>query len=376
LPTSLYVHVPFCVVKCGYCDFNSYEVDDAAVLDVYLTGLARELDLVSVPQRPTTVFIGGGTPSFFDPARLERFFALLRRHVDLDHVDEVTMEVNPESLTSAKARLARAAGVNRVSMGAQSFAPRWLAFLDRAHSAEQTRSAVATVRDAGFVNLSLDLMFGLPGQATAEWLADLEAALQLGTEHLSCYNLTFESGTRLEHARRRGEVQPNPAEIDREMFTLTRSRLADEGFTAYEISNFARAGKHCRHNDHYWLQGDYVGIGPGAASHRAGVRSTNLKPLDAWSSSLQRGLPPVAEAETLTARQRYAEALWLGLRRSDGIDLDTVGARLGTREAPRFASVLDELAAAGWIARDGTRVALTGEGLLFADSVGARLLCA
>ncbi|MBK8099194.1 MAG: radical SAM family heme chaperone HemW [Planctomycetes bacterium] len=372
--TSLYVHVPFCVVKCGYCDFNSYVVEDRAVHLRFLAALDAELARARAPRQPTSVFLGGGTPTYLDPEAFAQMFAILARHVDLAACPEVTVEINPESLTPAKAAIARAAGVNRASMGVQSFAAARLRFLDRAHDAERARAAFGELRAAGFTNVSIDMIFGLPGQTLADWQADLEAALALGPDHLSCYNLTFEPGTKLHHQWQLGHVAPNDEETDRAMFLWTRERLAAAGFLAYEISNFAGRGGMCAHNDHYWLQGDYVGVGPGASSHRAGVRTTNLKPVDAWADAALAGLAPAASAETLTPWQRAGEAVWLGVRRREGVDLAEVGARLGLPVAARFAGLVQRQVACGHLRRDGTRIQLTDSGLLFADAVGAAFL--
>jgi oxygen-independent coproporphyrinogen-3 oxidase len=371
---ALYVHVPFCVVKCGYCDFHSVVPRAEAELDVYLDGLARELEIAGVPRRPPSVFLGGGTPSYLDAERLRRFFALLNERVDLEACPEVTLECNPESVTAEKAAIARAAGVNRVSVGAQSFDAARLRFLDRAHDAERTRAAVGILREAGFLNLSLDLMFGLPGQQVGDWERDLDAALLLSPDHLSCYNLTFEPGTRLHLALQQRRVQRNDEAADLAMFWRTRERLAAAGFLAYEISNFAGRGGICRHNDNYWLQGDYVGVGPGASSHDAGKRWTNLRPLDAWHGSLRRREAPVASVETLDARQRAGEAVWLGLRRTDGVDLAAVQERLGAELPPEFEATIGRLVGQGWLERRGTRIALTRAGLPFADSAAAAFL--
>jgi oxygen-independent coproporphyrinogen-3 oxidase len=374
--TSLYVHVPFCVVKCGYCDFHSIVPKDEAALDVFLAGLELELALARPPRAPCSVFFGGGTPTFLDARRFARLLEIVGRAVDLGACPEVTLEANPESVTLEKARLARDHGVGRVSLGAQSFGARHLRFLDRAHDAAQTARAVATMREAGFTNLSLDLMFGLPGQTAAEWDRDLDVALAHEPDHLSCYNLTFEPGTRLHRDLVQGRVTPNEDAFDLALFERTRARLQAAGFTAYEISNFAGRGGPCRHNDHYWLQGDYLGVGPGASSHRAGVRWTNLKPLDAWAGSLRRGLAPVASAETLTRRQRAAEALWLGLRRTDGVDLDAVGQRLPAPVREWFAAALERQVAAGAVVLRGANLRLTERGLRFADAVAQAFLAA
>ena len=372
--TSLYVHVPFCVVKCGYCDFNSYVEDDLAVHDVFLDALAAELRREWRSGPPVSVFVGGGTPSLLDPVRFERLFALLGQHVPLAECAEVTMEANPESLTAEKAAIARAHGVGRFSVGVQTFHAHHLRFLDRAHSAERAEAAVAALRAAGATNVSVDLMFGIPGETLAEWQADLERALALQPDHLSCYNLTFEPGTRLHRDLQQGRVAPNDEETDRAMFLHTRERLAAAGFDAYEVSNFAGRGGPCRHNDHYWLQGDYVGVGPGAASHRAGVRATNLKPVEAWARAVLAETPASGSAETLHPVQRASEAIWLGLRRTDGVDLDHVSARLGLDVVARFAPIVARHRERGWLEGDGARVRLTPAGLLLADRVGGEYL--
>ncbi|MCC6671381.1 MAG: radical SAM family heme chaperone HemW [Planctomycetes bacterium] len=373
-PTSVYVHVPFCVVKCGYCDFHSFVPEGDGPLDVFLDGLERELACTALPEAPLSVFLGGGTPSFLDPPRLARLFALLARHLDLRACPEVTMEANPESFTAEKGAIARAAGVNRLSMGAQSFHPAHLRFLDRAHDAARTHAAFAEGRRAGFANQSLDLIYSLPGQTLEQWDRDLQSLLALEPDHTSCYSLTFEPGTRLHRDLQQGRVRPNDDTLEREFFLHTRTVLRAAGFTPYEISNFAGRGGPCRHNDHYWLQGDYAGLGPGASSHRQGVRHTNLKALGAWAQALADGAPPVASAETLTREQRAAEALWLGIRRSAGVDLDAVSARLDLDVGARFAEPLARALERGWLAPEPGRARLSDAGLLFANSVAESFL--
>jgi oxygen-independent coproporphyrinogen-3 oxidase len=372
--TSLYVHVPFCAVKCGYCDFNSYVVQEQEALDAYLAALEAELALTTLPGAPSSVFLGGGTPSLLDPRRLQRLFEVLARHVDLPACAEVSMEANPESITAEKASIARAAGVRRFSMGVQSFDDRWLRFLDRPHDAARARQAAAELRSAGVDNLGIDLIYGIPGQTVADWGDDLEQALALGPDHLSCYNLTYEPGTRLHRDLAQGRIARNDEEDDRTMFLRTRAVLAAAGFEPYEISNFAGRGGPCRHNDHYWLQGDYVGVGPGANSHRGGVRIANLKPLDAWVRSALAGIPPAASAETLTPRQRAGEAVWLGVRRRDGVDMAEIEERVGFPLRRECGAVVEAQELAGWIECAGTRIRLTPAGVLMADAVGGAYL--
>lgn len=371
---SLYVHVPFCVVKCGYCDFHSYRPDGEAPLDRYLEGLEAELRLLGGGRSFTSVFVGGGTPSYFDPARFERFWGILDGVVDLKRISEVTVEMNPESVTQEKGAIARAAGVTRVSLGAQSFSAHHLQFLDRPHDPEGVPRAVAALRAAGVDNLNLDMIFGVPGQTLEEWQKDLDAALSLHPDHLSCYHLTFEPGTRLTRDLQAGRVAAGDEDVALGMLLTTRERLVQEGFAAYEISNFAGRGGVCRHNDHYWLQGDSVGVGPGASSHLAGVRTTNLKAMEAWSHAVLQGLPGTAEAETLTPRRRLGEALWLGLRREQGIDLGSVGQRLGLDAVAPLAGDLDRFRAEGLLVLEGDRVKLTDRGIPLADAVSEHFL--
>ena len=376
LGTSLYVHVPFCVVKCGYCDFNSYVVDDRSVHDRFLDALDAELECRWRGDAPVSIFIGGGTPSLLEPERLQRLFSILTAHVPLHECREVTMEANPESLTLEKAQQARAAGVTRMSIGVQSFHAHHLRFLDRAHSAERAEEAFGLLRAAGFANISLDLMFGIPGETRAEWSADLDRALALQPDHLSCYNLTFEPGTRLYRDLQREQVSPNDQEDDRWMFLHARERLVAVGFTAYEVSNFAGRGGICVHNDHYWLQGDYTGVGPGASSHRRGVRTTNLKAVEAWVEAALAREPCAGSAETLRPRQRASEAVWLGIRRADGIDLQAIEARLEVPVRRLFAGITETHQRSGSVDFDGRVLRLTPTGLLLADRVGSDYLAA
>lgn len=371
---SLYVHVPFCVVKCGYCDFNSYVVEEGVAHDRFLDALEAEIARRWQGQRPVSVFFGGGTPSLLSTARLQRLFEIIGSHVDLANCGEVSMEANPESFTAEKARIARAGGVNRISIGTQTFHAHHLRFLDRAHDAEGAEAAFAAAREAGFDNVSIDLMFGIPGETLGEWQSDLERALQLGTDHLSCYNLTFEPGTRLQRDRLQGKTEPNDQEIDRSMFEWTRQRLGEAGFDAYEVSNFAGSGGPCLHNDHYWLQGNYVGVGPGACSHRDGVRVTNIKPLDAWADAALAGLTCTSTAETLRPMQRAAEALWLGIRRTSGVDMRAIEERLGLQMSATFEPLILRQQHEHMVEYDGSRLRLVGEGLLLADQVGGDYL--
>lgn len=372
--TSLYVHVPFCVVKCGYCDFNSYVIEEEAAHDRFLDALQAEMQRRWRGRQPVSVFFGGGTPSLLSVERLERLLAIVGERVDLSACAEVSMEANPESFTEDKAKAARAGGVRRVSIGTQSFHAHHLRFLDRAHDAEGAEAAFAAARAAGIDNVSIDLMFGIPGETLAEWQSDVERALRLGTDHLSCYNLTFEPGTKLQRDRQQGKTGPNEQELDRAMFEFTRQRLGEAGFDAYEVSNFAGRGGPCRHNDHYWLQGNYVGIGPGASSHCDGVRVSNIKALEPWAEAALSGLTCTSTAETLRPLQRAAEALWLGIRRTGGVDVGAIERRIGVDVRAWFEPMIERHRGRQLVEYDGTTLRLVGEGLLLADQVGGDYL--
>lgn len=374
MSTSLYVHVPFCVVKCGYCDFNSYEIADGQVHDRFLGALERELEMRWKDERPISIFVGGGTPTFLSVSRFARLWEILNDRVEIAPSIEVTVECNPESLSADKARIARSLGANRASVGAQSFDARYLRQLDRPHDAESIRRAVSTLRDAQFDNISIDLIHSLPGQTIDEWIRDLDQAVALQPDHISCYALTLERGTRFFRDWERGILEMADEDVDREMFMRTRDRLAEAGYEPYEISNFAGRGGPCRHNDHYWQQGEYTGVGPGAASHRAGWRATNLKPIESWAESLERGLPPTGEAELLTNGRRLGEAMWLGLRRRDGVDIQAVSERLGIDAAAALGDRIARFCDNGWTEWHGRRLQLTERGVLVADAIGSSFL--
>ena len=388
VPYSLYVHVPFCVVKCGYCDFNSYVVEDLAAHDRFLAALDAELRLrwsADVHGEPVSIFFGGGTPSLLDEERLARLFEIVDRRVPLARCAEVSMEANPESFTVDKARIARAAGVTRVSIGVQSFHAHHLEFLDRAHGADGAERAFAAARDGGFDNVSIDLMFGIPGETVDEWRLDLDRALRLRPDHLSCYNLTFEPGTRLTIAtgEQGRDRDPTTRSVDRAMFEWTRAATRRGRLRRLRGQQLcgARVGR-AVHNDHYWLQGNYVGVGPGGCSgHQDGVRVSNLKPLACVERRGPCGLAGrTGSAETLRPMQRAAEALWLGdpTHRMASMwrpiaaricsSMCTRGVRAGDRSGhrqrgPRWLTKARQL-----------RLWLEREGLLLADQVGGDYL--
>jgi len=362
------------VVKCGYCDFNSFAGTDDGLQTSIVEAMLRELELRAHELQPRTVFLGGGTPTHISPALLERFLTGLGERVDLSAVEEFSCEANPESASEEQLSLLLAHGVKRLSLGVQSFDEDWLRFLDRAHGVEEAIAAFQRARKVGFDAVSLDLIFGIPGQETEEWLTELQQAIDLQPDHISCYHLTFEQGTQLHVDLSKGKVQEIPEETGRTMLMETRAMLLDAGYPAYEISNFSKPGRECRHNIHYWEAGSYLGIGPGASSHRHGVRQANLRPLGAYLQALDEQHCPIATAETLAPAHRCREALWLGLRLAQGVDLQQCAQVTGVDPRELFPDLMAEMVQQGQLMEGEGRIWIPEDSIPLADRITARFL--
>lgn len=375
---GLYLHVPFCSAVCPYCDF-AVTVGGARSHAVYRRALLEEIRQwgrgIGGPRWTLpldTVYLGGGTPSALSVEDLEAIFAALAR--ELHTAGAWThFEANPEDAGPAATALWRRLGVATLSLGVQSFQSESLRFLGRRHDPESARASVRTAKKAGFAAVSVDLIYGLPGQTAADWRRDLEAAVALEPEHLSCYQLTVEPGTVFGKRRREGELVELPEPRQAELFRLTHRFLADAGYPAYEVSNFARSPEHrSRHNRKYWDHTPYLGLGPSAHSFD-GVRERwwNHRKLSFWRAAVERGERPVAEREELDREALALERLMLGLRTTEGIDLARFRARYGvdlTAANPELLARLQERA----LARvEAGRLALTLDGLTVADGLAA-----
>jgi putative oxygen-independent coproporphyrinogen III oxidase len=374
-PLSIYLHVPFCTTRCGYCDFNTYtaaELGPGASRTSYVDTAIAELDLavaVLGPDAPavSTVFVGGGTPTLLPPADLARLLDAVRQRFGLTDDAEVTTESNPESVTADDLTRLREAGFTRISFGMQSAVPHVLATLDRVHSPGRAAQAVADARAAGFGEVSLDLIYGTPGESGADWETSLEAALAAGPDHVSAYALIVESGTRLAARVHRGEL-PMPDEDDlADKYLAAEARLTAAGHTAYEVSNWAsRPGARCRHNLAYWRGDHWWGVGPGAHSHVGGVRWWNVKHPSAYARRLASGRSPAYAREVLAGEERRVERVLLELRLAEGLPMDVL---TGT-EARR----VPDLLARGLAGVENERLTLTLRGRLLADGVVRDLL--
>jgi putative oxygen-independent coproporphyrinogen III oxidase len=359
--SGLYVHIPFCKTKCPYCDF--YSVTDETLISAYLAVLDAEARLYR-DQFPAfdTLFLGGGTPSWLGEMQIAGLMKNLRRHFSFAPDSEITLEANPDDVTAAKLALWRDLGLNRLSLGVQSFDEAELRFLGRRHTARQTEAAVDLIRVAGFTNLGLDLIYGLPGQTIATWRTTLEKALRFAPEHLSCYQLTLAPETPMGRRLAEGSLTPQDEETQREFFLLTAKFLTARSYLHYEVANFAREEKYiCRHNLKYWTRTPYLGIGPGAHSFLPERRWWNFSSVETYCGALSAGAAPVAETESLTPEQIRLETLALGFRTREGVSLATI------REHPGGDAVVAALTQAGLVRMDRGRVIATSQGLVVAD---------
>lgn len=368
-PLALYVHWPFCVSKCPYCDFNSHvreSIDQVAWRDALLADLAHEARLL--PGRSlTSIFFGGGTPSLMDPATVESVIdAAAACWAPADHV-EITLEANPNSAEAARFADLALAGVNRLSLGLQSFDDHALQFLGRAHSARDGFRALE-IAQKNFRRVSFDLIYALPGDTDAGWAASLAQALSLGTPHLSLYQLTIEPGTRFATMVAKGEFEPLGADESAALYELTDAMTSAAGVRSYEISNYARAGQESRHNLTYWRYGDYAGIGPGAHGRRSGMRTVRHRKPENFLSAVARNGNGICEEAGLSNVEAGDEALVMGLRLREGVDPAAIAERFGLHSVVDWARV-ERLVDSGHLKRSGDRITLSAAGRVLLDHI-------
>lgn len=371
-PRAAYVHVPFCAHHCGYCDFAVVTGQEHRA-DLYIEALGAELATLGQPQPVRTLFLGGGTPTHLDCARLERLLAAITRWLPLAPGHEFSVEANPDTLDSAKVAVLADYGVNRVSLGVQSFQPHLLRVLERAHDPAEVPRVTACVKKR-IPQVSLDLIFGVPGQTLAEWDHDLCQALALEPDHLSTYGLTFEKGTRLWKQREHGAVHALDEDAELTLYRHALDVLEGAGFEHYEISSHARPGKRCRHNQVYWANEAYFGFGLGAARYVHGCRELNVRNLDDYLRRALTGTPTAFQAETLTAEERARETLALQLRRCEGIRRRSFQEQTGFDVDSLAGPALAQHVAMDFLADDGASVFLTQQGKYVADTVIRNLL--
>ena len=373
MPLGIYVHVPFCASTCDFCAFYQKQ-PTANEVDEFLAGIDAEAALIDWPRPVSTVFWGGGTPGMLAAGDLGRLAETVRARCG-DAPEEWTVELAPTSITEARLRVLREAGVTRVSMGVQSFQPELLEALGRQHTRDRIFRAYDRVRAAGFHSVNLDLMFALPGQSAVEWAADVREAVALGPDHISTYCLTFEEDTKLWLKLSQGRVKLDPAH-EADLYEATWAQLDAAGFGQYEISNFARPGHECLHNLNTWRMHEWVGLGPAAASQHGGWRGGNVADLEKWLTGIRRGERLTEDRVALTQALLAEDALIFGLRMNEGVDLGSWKRRAAGAPWPAIEDSLASLADGGLLVRSGDRVRLTNRGRMVADSVGAEIMAA
>ncbi|GBC63119.1 hypothetical protein DENIS_4108 [Desulfonema ishimotonii] len=373
---GIYIHIPFCIRKCAYCDF--YSVSDLSLMPGFVRALEREMAMraAEFPDPCDTLYLGGGTPSVMTPTHVRRLIAAARCHFDLLPEAEITIEANPGTVSRRSLAEYRRAGVNRINFGVQSFRDDHLCFLGRIHSAQAAVQSLTWARQAGFDNMGLDLIYGLPGQSQAEWREALGRATEFRPEHLSCYMLTYEPGTPLDRRRTDGAFQPLEEARSGDLLDLTIGFLETHGYEQYEISNFARSEEfRSRHNQKYWAFAPYIGLGPSAHSFLPPRRFWTPRSVTEYLRAIDAGTAPTAGTETLTREQQIMEAVYLGLRTTGGISVATFEERFGLRFEATFGPVLARLRKDGLIRADADCCALSRKGMRFLDSVTSMLVC-
>ncbi len=365
---ALYIHIPFCVSKCIYCDFNSIVIK-SKVVDEYLRAIENEIQSATEKYFFTTVFIGGGTPTVLNEAQLSRLLRLIAKHVNVSNLKEYTIEVNPGTLNDEKSLILQNNHVGRISIGIQSFNDKYLKLLGRIHSASEAIDIFTDLREKGFGNISIDLIYGYPGQTLNEWILDLRKCINLGPEHISAYCLSYEQGTPIVEMTDSGALKKLSEEEELKMYELTNDFLCNKGYTHYEISNFAKRDKECQHNTVYWENREYIGIGAGAFSYINGERYCNIKDVREYISSVRSKKKLICFSEKLPQKKRASEILIMALRMTSGISKEDFFARSGFDLNELFEKQLNNLTQAGLINFDDERIKLTKKGLSVADSI-------
>ncbi len=368
-PAGLYLHIPFCLKKCPYCDF--YSVTDLSKKAVYVEALLWEIERWNNRSdlRFDTVYIGGGTPSTLSAEDVERVLEKATSTLDIISTSEITLEVNPGTVTGDELKAYRRSGVTRISLGVQSFSDRILKTLGRIHTAGEAAHVLAQVVESGFDRVGIDLIYGIPGQTMDDWRKDIDRATEFGIDHVSCYMLSFEPGTAFERNRQTGQIKPLPDSLVVDMYKMVVSELAGRGYRQYEVSNFARPGCQSRHNVKYWNGALYIGLGASAHSFDGETRSWNHRDVDQYIQSISNGCLPIAGREKLTRSQHMLEAIYLGLRTTAGIETGEFEARFQVKFYDLFGEGLEDLDGKGLIERNKNRLALTMAGMMYLDSI-------
>jgi len=370
---GIYIHIPFCKSRCIYCGFYSTTLLD--LRKKYINAVCREMELRKnyIREPFSTIYLGGGTPSLLDEAELTKLFLYINNVYDVDRNAEITMECNPDDITPKFTNMLSRLPINRVSMGAQTFADSRLRLLHRRHSSDEVKHAVKLLREAGIKNISIDLMFGFPDESLSQWKEDISAALALNVEHISAYSLMYEEDTPLWKMLDTGKVKEIDEELSLTMFKELVCQLTDAGYEHYEISNFARPGYRSRHNSSYWHQVPYIGLGAAAHSFDLNSRQWNVADLKLYIEEINNGIIPM-EREELDNDTTFNDIITTALRTSDGIDLNAMETRLGKRYRNTLISAAGKHIEQGLLEIRHDRLRLTAEGIFISDMVMSDLM--
>lgn len=362
---SAYIHIPFCAKICTYCDFNKYFIQHQPV-DDYLTSLITEMSWVG-KQKLSTMFVGGGTPTALSEAQLERLLVAIQKQFEI--TGEYTFEANPDELTEGKVALLKKYGVNRLSLGVQTFDEDLLKVLGRSHQREDIYSAVENARKYQISSISIDLMYQLPGQTMTQFEESLEEALSLNIDHISSYGLILEKQTQFYNLYQRGELNEPDEDLGAEMYHFMIEKLGQHGFKQYEISNFAREGHSSAHNKVYWKNENYYGFGAGASGYVNGVRYSNTNPVNHYIEQVSQNKRPVRTEETLTKQEKMEEEMFLGLRMNEGVDKSRFNKKYHIELLDYYQDEIEDLKAKNLIYETPTHIALTEEGRVIGNYV-------
>lgn len=372
-PRAAYVHVPFCRAKCFYCDFNSYPGQEK-LFDDYVDAVIIEICAAPAGLPLDSVYFGGGTPTVLTPGALGSLVRAIRDRFGISEGAEVTVEANPGTVSMDSLSRLRSDGFNRLSIGVQSFDDGILSRIGRIHTANEARESLRSGRDAGFDNISVDLMYALPGQSLSDWRSTLTSAIELAPEHISLYELTVEEGTVFGNLRKKCQLRLPDEDAQVDMYTAAIDMLVASGYEHYEISNFALPGRRSRHNQVYWRNEPYFGFGAGASGYVGGVRYTNVRPISDYIEIVRTTGRAVESSESLTGRQLMGETVMLGLRMLDGINLEDFERRFDVSLAAAYPEELERLIGDGLVEIAGMYLRLSGKGLLVANEVAQEFL--
>lgn len=371
-PTSAYIHIPFCTQICYYCDFSKVFIKNQPV-DEYLEKLMEEVRFYDLPALKT-LYIGGGTPSALSAAQLRYLLTNLETILDLSQVEEFTIEANPGDLTADKIAVLKDSKCNRVSLGVQTFDDRMLKKIGRSHNQEQIYETIATLKEAGFYNISIDLIYALPGQTMEQVVDNVAKALALDIPHMSLYSLILENHTVFMNRQRRGNLHLPNEDVESDMFEYILSELEKNGFEHYEISNFTKPGFESRHNLMYWDNAEYYGLGAGASGYLNGMRYRNRGPIQHYLKSIREKGHARLHEEILSDKERMEEEMFLGLRKKSGISMARFEEKFGVSFQERYGQIVADLVAEGLLQCEGDQIRMTKKGLFLGDTVAERFI--